>query len=302
VSLVDVEESRIGVSVVATGPFVHRLGRPVAVAAALVLPVAACGDGGGDDGAAVTAEVIADSSTPDVRVLAPAGDGPWPVVVALHGFEGTGRDMVELATRVAAAGAVVFVPTYSTDLSTPTGLTRAGDDLSCAYRLARRSAQEYGGDLTRPVTVVGWSLGADLAVLGALGPGDDPDAGRCPGDVPRPDVVVALSGCYYRFQGAPVTWFDDLGQWTGADIDVHLVAGDDDVTCPASQTDRLAVSLRVAGYDVAVTHLTSADHGAPIFHAERDGRWQVIPDDPAGEQVVEVILDAVETAGGRTTG
>jgi hypothetical protein len=60
--------------------------------------------------------------------------------------------------------------------------------------------------------------------------------------------------------------------------------------------------FRTEGYDVAVTQLSSANHGAPIFHDERDGQWQVITDDPAGEQAVEVILDAITTARHTTSG
>lgn len=263
--------------------------------AALIAVAAACGAEGVRE-QTVTSHVISGSTVPDLRVVAPEGSGPWPVVMALHGFDGTGKDMVALATRVARAGAVVFVPSYHTDLSTAEGLQRAGDDLSCAYRIARRRASEYGGDVSRPVTVVGWSLGADLGVLGVLGPPDDPSTGRCPGDVPRPDVVVGLSGCYYEFDGNPVTWFDDLTGWTHKDADIHLVVGDDDTTCPAAQTDELADSLRAVGYDVAVTHLRSANHGAPILHDDRDGQWRVIEDDPAGEQTVEVIVEAIGSA------
>jgi len=231
-----------------------------------------------------------------LRVLALDGDGPWPVVFALHGSGGTGQDMVALGTRLAKAGIVVFAPTYNTDLSTPEGLTRASDDIVCAYQAARRTAPRYGGDLTRPVTVVGWSLGADFGVLGVLGPPTDRRAGRCPGDVPRPDVVVALSGCYYEFNGNPVTWFDDLTGWSNKTANVHLVDGGDDATCPAPQTERLAASLRTEGYDDAVTRLSSASHGAPIFHDERGGRWEVVKDDPAGERTVNVILGAITTA------
>jgi dienelactone hydrolase len=272
-----------------------------AMVASLATVAVACG-GRGDDGLTVASQIVSDPTTPDMRVLAPDGEGPWPVVLALHGFGGTGQDMVELGTRLAKAGVVVFVPTYNTDLSTPEGLTRASDDLVCAYQLARRIAPEYGGDVSQPVTAVGWSLGADLAVLGGLGPPTDSSTGRCPGELPRPAVVVALSGCYYEFEDNPVTWFDDLTGWTNKSADVHLVDGDNDTTCPASQTERLATSLRTEGYDVAVTRLSSANHGAPIFHDERDGQWQVITDDPAGEQAVEIILDAITTAGGTTSG
>ena len=172
----------------------------ILLVAALVSFAAACGAGDVKE-QTVTSHVVSDPTAPDLRVLAPDGEGPWPLVVALHGVGGTAKDMLELATRLAAAGVVVFVPTYNSDVSTAEGLRRAGDDLSCAYRIARRSAPEYGGDLSQPVTVVGWSLGADLGVLGTLGPPEDPSIGRCPGEVPRPDVVVALSGCYYQFQG-----------------------------------------------------------------------------------------------------
>lgn len=185
----------------------------IAMVASLATVAVACG-GGGDDVLTVTSQVVSDPTTPDLRVLAPDGEGPWPVVVALHGFGGTGQDMVELGTRLAKAGVVVFVPTYNTDLSTPEGLTRASDDIVCAYQVARRIAPEHGGDLTQPVTVVGWSLGADFAVLGVLGPPTDSSTGRCPGELPRPDVAVALAGCYYEFEGNPVTWFDDLTGWS----------------------------------------------------------------------------------------
>ena len=157
--------------------------------AAVVSVAVACGAGGGQE-QTVTSHVVSDPTAPDLRVLAPDGKGPWPLVVALHGVGGTATDMVELATRLAAAGVVVVVPTYHSDVSTVEGLRRAGDDLSCAYQIARGSAPQYGGDLSQPVTVVGWSLGADLGILGTLGPPEDPSIGRCPGDVPRPEVIL----------------------------------------------------------------------------------------------------------------
>ena len=273
---------------------IHRFVR-FAMVGSLATVALACG-GGGDDELTVRSDVVSDLAAPELRVLAPEGEGPWPVVVALHGVGGTGQDMVELGSRLAEAGVVVFAPTYNTDLSTPDGLTRASDDIVCAYQAARRVAADYGGDLTQPVTAVGWSLGADLVVLGALGPPSDSSTGRCPGDVPDPRVVVGLSGCYYAFEGNPVTWFDDLAGWSNKSAEVYLVDGDNDTTCPAWQTERLATSLRTEGYDVAVTQLSSANHPAPIFHHERDGEWQVITDDPAGEQAVEIIIDAINTA------
>jgi acetyl esterase/lipase len=204
--------------------------------------------------------------------------------------------MVELGTRLASAGAVVFAPTYNTDITTTAGLVRASDDIVCAYQLARRTASAFGGDLTQPVTAVGWSLGADLVVLGSLQASADNTGGRCPGRVPTPDVVVGLSGCYFEFEGQPVKWFDDATNWENRGTDIHLVYGDRDAVCPAWQTDKLAESLRAEGYDVDLVALDAANHYAPVFHDLRDGQWQVITDDPAGEQTVTAIVDAIASS------
>jgi dienelactone hydrolase len=270
----------------------------MATVASMVATAAACGGSDGDEGdLIVTSQVLSDSTTPDVRVLAPEGEGPWPVVVALHGVGGSGEDMVELATRLAAGGTVVYAPTYHSDLATMDDLVRAGDDISCAYQLALRTAAEYGGDLTLPVTAVGWSLGADLVLLGSLQEQTTDTGGRCPGETPRPDVVVGISGCYYEFEDEPIGWFDDATSWNNHDLDIHLVAGDRDTVCPAWQTDRLATALHDADYRPNVVQLEAANHFAPIFHDDVDGDWQVIADDPPGEQTVQVILDSIAAAG-----
>jgi dienelactone hydrolase len=267
------------------------------VAAAAATLVAACGgDDQEDRGFTVTSQVISEPTTQDVQVLAPEADGTWPVVVALHGLRGSGQDMVELGKRIASTGAVVFAPTYSTDISTPERAIRASDDIVCAYDLVRRTAPSFGGDLTQPVTAVGWSLGADFVLLGGLqAPGENADS-RCPGALPEPDVVVGLSGCYFEFEGNPVNWFDDVTTWENKSADVRLVHGDRDTVCPGWQTEKLAGSLRTAGYQVDVVELAAANHYAPVFHDLRDGNWQVITDDPAGEQTVTAIVDAIAHA------
>ena len=269
-----------------------RIGAVACVAGAAAV---ACG-GGEDDGAlVVTSEVVSDPTVPDVRVLAPEAKGKWPVVVALHGLGGSGQDMVELATRVASAGAVVFVPTYHSEFSTMDDLVRASDDITCAYQLARRTAPDYGGDLSQPVTAVGWSLGAGYVLLGSIREPaeEDADAGRCPGPVPRPDVVVGISGCYYDF---PVSWLGDDASWGNRGAGIHLIDGDRDAVCPPWQTEKLAAALRTAGYDVELVQLGAVNHYAPVFHDWRDGQWQVIADDPAGERTVQVILEAIAAA------
>lgn len=271
-----------------------RVGTTVACA---VLLAPGCGGGGGDARSgepSVDSQVVSDATTQDVHVFAPQGAGASPVVVALHGIGGSGQDMDPFATRLARAGMVVFAPSYRSDLTTPEGLQQASDDIVCGYRLARTTASGHGGDLTEPVTALGWSLGASLAVLGGLSPeaGPAPDD-PCAGDTPSPDVVVGISGCYYEYEGEPVSWFDDVSGLGNEGADIYLLAGDRDTTCPAWQSERLARALRDAGYHVDLVRLTGADHYAPIFQEVRDGQLHPLTNDAAGRRAVKAVLDAV---------
>jgi dienelactone hydrolase len=81
-------------------------------------------------------------------VFAPEDSDAAPVVLALHGIDGSGEDMGEVATRLARAGTVVVAPTYrSGQLSTQEDFIRAGNDIVCGYQLARATAPDHGGDL-----------------------------------------------------------------------------------------------------------------------------------------------------------
>jgi acetyl esterase/lipase len=111
-------------------------------------------------------------------------------------------------------------------------------------------------------------------------------------------LLVACGSGSGRGSGLPVTttavtWFDDLTGLSNKDIDVYLLAGDQDTTCPAWQSEKLASELRAAGHHVELVQLHSANHYAPVFHDLRNGDWQVITNDPAGEQTVQAILDAI---------
>jgi dienelactone hydrolase len=273
-------------------PHLVRVGTPMFCA---VLLAVACGGRDARSGeSSVTSQVVSDATTQDIHVFAPQATGTSPLVVALHGIDGSGQDMGEFATRLARSGMVVFAPTYRSDLTTPDGLSQAEADIVCGYRFARTTASQHGGDLTQPVTALGWSLGADFAVLGGLSPGPSPDD-PCPGDKPPPDVVVGISGCYYEYEGKPITWFDDVSSWGNKDADFYLLAGDEDTTCPAWQSQKLASALRDAGYHVNLIRLPGADHYAPIFHEMRNGEFQAVTKDPAGRRAVQVVLDAIAT-------
>jgi len=255
--------------------------------------------GGSDDTEgmhAVKSAIVSGPSTQDITVLAPQDEGSWPVVLALHGIGGSGQDMAELGTRLAQQGAVVFAPTYRTDLSTEVGFVEAASDDECGYRFARSIAGQHGGDLRQPVTFVGWSLGASFAVAGGLTEQIDPTGQylQCSGEVARADVIVAINGCYFEYQDSPVTTpAFDTSQWGNKDADIYLLTGDQDTTCPSSQSEQAASQLGSAGYRVTLIHLNGASHYAPVFHDLRNGQWIVVADDPVGEQTVRVIHDAI---------
>jgi dienelactone hydrolase len=247
----------------------------------------------------VTSEVVSHEATKDLLVFAPNGEGPWPVVVAFHGIGGTGQDMAEIANRLAREGFVVFAPTYGTDITTQEGSDRAAVDAECGYRFARSIAAEYGGDLDQPVTFVGWSLGASAALGIGLTEEIDPTGEfvSCFGQVPRPDIIVAISGCHY--EGGQLD-FVDTEAWGNKEAGIYFLAGEKDTNCPPWETEDAAAEMRSAGYEVNLLMLDGADHFAPVFHDLQDGQFVVVANDPAGERTVEVILDAIAARQHRT--
>lgn len=237
----------------------------------------------------VRSESVGDETTQDILVFTPEVDGSWPVLVLLHGLNGVAGAMTESGTRLAAEGVVVFAPTYRTDMSSEQGLADLQSDLTCAFRYAVDNAERYGGDLDQPLTLVGWSLGATFSLTGGLTSDDPPVA--CGSEVPFADIVVAVSGCHYEFEGARFT-FDPSG-WGNKDAKVILLAGEDDTTCAAWQSEDAADALRSVGYDVDLEILEGAEHAAPVFHELVGDEFILTPDDPAGNRTVEVIVDAI---------
>jgi dienelactone hydrolase len=208
--------------------------------------------------------------------------------------------MAEIATRLAREGAVVFAPTYRTDISTQKGLEKAAIDVECGYRFAGSVAAEHGGDLDLPVTFVGWSLGATAALALGLTEEIDPTGKHvsCFGQVPRPDIIVAMSGCHYEYEGRQPDF--DTSAWGNKEADVILLAGEKDTECASWPSEDAADELRSAGYDVDLLILDGANHYAPVFHDLQDGQFVVVADDPVGERTVEVVLDAIAARQDRT--
>jgi acetyl esterase/lipase len=260
----------------------------------VVLVATACGDGEEVAGYEVSSETVSDESTQDIWVFTPQAEGSWPVVMLLHGLNGVGEAMAETGSRLAAHGLVVFAPTYRTDMSTEQGMADLEADITCAYRYAIANADRYNGDLDQPITVAGWSLGATFALEGGLTSEDQPIS--CGAEVPLPEVVVAISGCHYQFEGSEFPF--DPSVWGNKEATVLLIGGEEDPTCAAWQSEDATAALRDAGYDVDLVILEGADHPAPIFHEFIDGEFVLTPDDPAGTRTVDLIVDAIESRSG----
>lgn len=129
----------------------------------------------------------------------------------------------------------------------------------------------------------------DVVLVRADTAGKDLEIGVCP-DPRATSTPANLCKCTGKHM---VRRHDQLGNKSA---DIYLVDGDRDATCPAWQTEKLAGALRNAGYQVEHVQLDDANHSAPVFHDIRNGPWQVITDDPAGQQTVQVIVDAVAAA------
>lgn len=156
-------------------------------------------------------------------VTRPAGDGPFPAVVLIHGGGWTGgkpEDMAKLARRLAEQGFVAFNMAYrlAPDHRHPAQI----DDVASALDYLRANATELRVDPAR-VGVWGYSAGAHLAALAGT---------RLP-EAQRPQAVVAggLPADMRKYPKSPLiaklmgtTLESDRAGWTDASPITHVDA------------------------------------------------------------------------------
>jgi acetyl esterase/lipase len=234
----------------------------------------------------VTSTVVSHETTQDIWVWAPDADGSWPIVYALHGTGGTGDGLAVTATELASYGYVVFAPTYRTEM-----------DLECGWRYSLSIAEEYGGDLDEPTAYIGHSLGASMVLIGGLdedayGPGGTYDV--CFEGGVRPTVLVPISGCYYEYEGDEFVF--DPAAYSDQGVEIVLVVGTEDAVCEPWQSQDATEVLQAAGYDARLVEVEGGNHSNVVFYEVVDGEWLPVPDDPIGEEVVQIILDAIQGA------
>jgi len=120
------------------------------------VPVAGAGEG-------VTADVVV-----------PEGEGPWPVLVYLHGggwVAGSPKTHKKVGYRFAEKGYLVFNIDYRMAPEHP--FPAPFEDCVAAIRWAADAASSYGGDASR-LAVGGDSAGGNLAAAAAIALADDP--------------------------------------------------------------------------------------------------------------------------------
>ena len=242
----------------------------------------------------VTTTVVSHETTQDMWVFAPDGEGPWPVVFAYHGQGGTGDGLSTTAENLASSGKLVFAPTYRS-----TEPQHIEQDLECSYRYAMSIAEDYGGDLNYPITYFGHSFGGQMGLLGGLseatyGPGGTYD--ECFTGVQRPDVIVAVTACYYENPDGDKYPFNTTG-YSNLDAKLVIIGGVDDDTCELWQSQDATEALQATGYDTTLVEIDGGNHANVVFYEVVNGEWLVRPDEPVGHEVVQLTIDAIDSAG-----
>lgn len=243
--------------------------------------------------------------TQDIAVWAPEADGLWPIVIIYHGTGSQGTHYAETASLLASQGVVVFAPDYRSTLIPTPDWKDAYRDAECAYRHIRVVAEDHGGSTAAPITVVGHSIGASVGMSIVLdettyGPGGEFDA--CPSDAPRPEQLVAMSGCYYKSPAGMTFPFTPTEYgWAHHDANIQLVVGSADEVCEPWQSEDAETQLIADGYQtLGLTVVDDADHFSVIFTGYENGPWYgpnvewfALPNDAGGIAATQIILDAV---------
>ena len=237
--------------------------------------------------------------TQEITAWAPDADGSWPVVYALPGWGGRSSDLGETATALASQGVVVFAADYRWEAWEQGRWQDLTLDSECGYRFVRSIAEEFGGDLDQPVTLVGHSFGATMAIaIGLNGPAYGPDGtyDACFEGVPRPDVVVPLGSCVYELDGN--TFNFDPSSWKDPHLDTDLVSvsGSEDATCEPWQSADATAAYQEVGFNARHVEIDGANHYNLVLHDLVDGEWFALPDNPGGLEAVQTILEAIAAA------
>jgi acetyl esterase/lipase len=215
-----------------------------------------------------------------VQLFEPTGDGPFPVVVLVHGgcflskYEGI-RQMGDIAGALAADGIAVWNVEYRRADEPGGGYPGTFQDIGAALRLLEKKASDYRLDLTRYL-VMGHSAGAYLAQWSA-GRGNIPEWSPLHENNPIPIRTVIAAG--------------DLGQG----LKVPKTPGSKtDCGAPGQELlGRLSAERTDANLDIGVDHLRP-NRSHTIFVAGELDKYAPIPELRAYAARIKKMHDSAE--------
>ncbi len=272
---------------------------------ALCLAAIAAGCGGGPAAFSVAPSqkdvaYAGTAGTQKLDLYLPAGKGPFPVIINIHGggFKLGDKGMVDDAMGKAFLNAGYAIASINYRLSGEAPFPAAVLDAKAAVRYLRANAGKYNLDPNR-IVAFGESAGGNLAsMLGTTGDVaefDDPSLGNAdvssrvqavinwfgPNDFAQMDAQAKAQGCPASDQthnqassfeslylGAAVPTVPDLVAkanpitYISSDDPAFLIQkGDQDCTVPIENTKMLADALSAAGLDVRYDLLKGVGHG-----------------------------------------
>lgn len=205
-------------------------------------------------------------------LYAPAGAGPWPVVVFFYGggWDSGAKGLYGWAAQaLAAQGFLVALPDYRIvpQVHFPTFV----EDAAAAVAHVARIAADHGGDPAR-LAVSGHSAGAHQALMITLDRRYMARAGA-------PDVIRAAAGLSGPYEFLPFdvpASINAFGQWPdpaetqpityarGDAPPVWLAHGERDVTVHAEDSVLLAEAIRRAGGQAELKLYPDLDHASTL--------------------------------------
>ena len=209
-------------------------------------------------------------------VAAPEGDGPFPVILSVHGgrwIRGTRRDNGAIDVRQ-WAGFGFFAMTIDYRLVTCTPAPACYEDVLCAIRWVHAHADDYRLD-TQRLYIVGMSAGGHMVSLAAtLGQGRYAARGGWEAAPCRFTAAISLSGAYdlksldWGSGWTPVgePWDEARGyaspltHVSPQTRPLLLLHSDDDGSVPVAQANRMAAALGEAGAPHRYLHFTDRGH------------------------------------------
>ena len=221
----------------------------------------------------------------------PKGDGPFPLILWVHGggWEGGSKDGGGPVVNLVGRGYVVASTNYRLSRHAP--FPAQIHDVKGAVRYLRANAKKYKIDPDR-IGVAGASAGGHLVALlgtsgdvkeleGDVGPKDVSSRVQCVIDFFGPTDLLKLSPANAKEN--PVTRLlggstkdkrelavsaNPITYVSKGDPPILIVHGDKDPVVPLSQSELLHDALKKAGVDATLKVVPEAGHGNGIFTPE----------------------------------